>query len=116
MLYVFLVYFFQAEDGIRDDLVTGVQTCALPIFAEAQGRRITGVVTAEGTNEPVSNATVSVVGTTVGTYTAEDGRFVVNAPTSGALSLRVRRIGYQAKTGPVATTQNTVNDSLARDV
>src|SRR5258708_24376601 len=26
-----LVFFFQAEDGIRDDLVTGVQTCALPI-------------------------------------------------------------------------------------
>src|SRR5205823_8039012 len=24
--------FFQAEDGIRDKLVTGVQTCALPIF------------------------------------------------------------------------------------
>ena len=23
---------FQAEDGIRDDLVTGVQTCALPIW------------------------------------------------------------------------------------
>src|SRR5438552_6276985 len=27
-----IVFFFQAEDGIRDDLVTGVQTCALPIF------------------------------------------------------------------------------------
>src|SRR5438552_8656439 len=26
-------FFFQAEDGIRCDLVTGVQTCALPIFA-----------------------------------------------------------------------------------
>src|SRR5258708_2525101 len=25
--------FFQAEDGIRDDLVTGVQTCALPIWS-----------------------------------------------------------------------------------
>src|SRR5258708_31742701 len=25
------IFFFQAEDGIRDDLVTGVQTCALPI-------------------------------------------------------------------------------------
>ena len=24
-------FFFQAEDGIRDRLVTGVQTCALPI-------------------------------------------------------------------------------------
>src|SRR5207244_7286200 len=26
--------FFQAEDGIRDDLVTGVQTCALPISVD----------------------------------------------------------------------------------
>src|SRR5438105_5834011 len=25
-------FFFQAEDGIRDPLVTGVQTCALPIL------------------------------------------------------------------------------------
>src|SRR5260370_24113388 len=29
-LYVF--FFFQAEDGIRDSSVTGVQTCALPIW------------------------------------------------------------------------------------
>src|SRR5256885_11492640 len=26
------IFFFQAEDGIRDYKVTGVQTCALPIF------------------------------------------------------------------------------------
>src|SRR2546425_7896037 len=26
-------FFFQAEDGIRDKLVTGVQTCALPIWS-----------------------------------------------------------------------------------
>src|SRR5258708_30391326 len=31
--YRFFFFFFQAEDGIRDDLVTGVQTCALPIYA-----------------------------------------------------------------------------------
>src|SRR6266404_3324386 len=29
-----LFFFFQAEDGIRDKLVTGVQTCALPIFTK----------------------------------------------------------------------------------
>src|SRR5690606_40211629 len=29
-----LVFFFQAEDGIRDFHVTGVQTCALPILEE----------------------------------------------------------------------------------
>src|SRR5205823_8704752 len=28
-------FFFKAEDGIRDKLVTGVQTCALPIFGPA---------------------------------------------------------------------------------
>src|SRR5215467_2175983 len=27
-----IIFFFQAEDGIRDYKVTGVQTCALPIF------------------------------------------------------------------------------------
>ena len=29
-------FFFQAEDGIRDRLVTGVQTCALPISVVGQ--------------------------------------------------------------------------------
>src|SRR5256886_17270170 len=29
-------FFFQAEDGIRDLTVTGVQTCALPIFSELE--------------------------------------------------------------------------------
>src|SRR5215211_8636399 len=31
MIYIFFFFFFQAEDGIRDHCVTGVQTCALPI-------------------------------------------------------------------------------------
>src|SRR5207247_4461520 len=34
----FSVFFFQAEDGIRDPLVTGVQTCALPIWIPTSGR------------------------------------------------------------------------------
>src|SRR5689334_24693044 len=32
-------FFFQAEDGIRDGTVTGVQTCALPIFAASLRKR-----------------------------------------------------------------------------
>src|SRR5258706_9166947 len=32
-LLILLFFFFQAEDGIRDWSVTGVQTCALPIYA-----------------------------------------------------------------------------------
>src|SRR5690606_39785489 len=38
--------FFQAEDGIRDFHVTGVQTCALPIFtASAYGSQIAAELT-----------------------------------------------------------------------
>src|SRR2546430_5489018 len=32
-VFFFIFFFFQAEDGIRDLTVTGVQTCALPILA-----------------------------------------------------------------------------------
>src|SRR6266481_5864293 len=33
---LFFFFFFQAEDGIRDGTVTGVQTCALPIYEAAE--------------------------------------------------------------------------------
>src|SRR5438105_10624380 len=37
IFFFILFFFFQAEDGIRDPLVTGVQTCALPIsFQQVQ--------------------------------------------------------------------------------
>src|SRR5687768_18369508 len=36
----FLFFFFQAEDGIRDVAVTGVQTCALPILLTLAQRRL----------------------------------------------------------------------------
>src|SRR2546421_3779949 len=48
-------FFFQAEDGIRDLIVTGVQTCALPILyvalARAAGvpaRTVAGLVPVDG--------------------------------------------------------------------
>src|SRR3712207_7663282 len=37
MLLYLIFFFFQAEDGIRDIGVTGVQTCALPIFSVTPG-------------------------------------------------------------------------------
>src|SRR5205807_3379178 len=37
-LYFFFFFFFQAEDGIRDYKVTGVQTCALPISVRQRAR------------------------------------------------------------------------------
>src|SRR5258706_281009 len=37
---VFFFFFFQAEDGIRDWSVTGVQTCALPISSRRRHTRL----------------------------------------------------------------------------
>src|SRR5271167_4512787 len=39
---LFSYFFFQAEDGIRDRNVTGVQTCALPI-SDVLGRDVDGI-------------------------------------------------------------------------
>src|SRR5687767_15756448 len=49
------VFFFQAEDGIRDKLVTGVQTCALPIYSSTRlfGR---GVLSGVGVRRALSVA------------------------------------------------------------
>src|SRR5258706_2623447 len=46
-------FFFQAEDGIRDWSVTGVQTCALPIYARFQAlfeQAAVGVVQIDAAN------------------------------------------------------------------
>src|SRR6267143_5584472 len=59
LLYlIYLFFFFQAEDGIRDGTVTGVQTCALPIWpwpragAGLSSRaHIMGVMLSETTSE-----------------------------------------------------------------
>src|SRR5437762_7615205 len=57
--WVCFFFFFQAEDGIRDTSVTGVQTCALPISptgprraARAPGERIDGDATPGGARYP----------------------------------------------------------------
>src|SRR5256886_12416919 len=41
-LFMCCFFFFQAEDGIRDLTVTGVQTCALPIFYHAAKHGVIG--------------------------------------------------------------------------
>src|SRR3712207_7169524 len=48
-------FFFQAEDGIRDIGVTGVQTCALPIFTSSRllaSRPLTTVFSLLGVSAP----------------------------------------------------------------
>src|SRR2546430_3997894 len=62
----YIVFFFQAEDGIRDLTVTGVQTCALPIFAAADHvrdrRRRGGGPDFGGAGAPLQDLCLHLVG------------------------------------------------------
>src|SRR5256885_10389667 len=64
---VVLVFFFQAEDGIRDYKVTGVQTCALPIFAAI------ALLAACHDGDDVSSPTETTATTTTATAGATSG-------------------------------------------
>ena len=72
--YIFYVFFFfQAEDGIRDYKVTGVQTCALPISPAAVWilltRHITDKVCTAGTTSSfgITDAVIHIRVDPVGT-------------------------------------------------
>ena len=41
---VVLFFFFQAEDGIRDIGMTGVQTCALPIYNYGNSHELSAIL------------------------------------------------------------------------
>src|SRR5436305_12264012 len=56
MVQVQVIFFFQAEDGIRDADVTGVQTCALPISIAGSRRRWIVSTSARARTRPSSTA------------------------------------------------------------
>jgi TonB-dependent SusC/RagA subfamily outer membrane receptor len=98
---------------LRTLLPGAIALAAVAGQAQAQ-RRVTGTVTGEG-GAPVPQVTVQVVGTTTGTYTNEQGRFTLQVP-NGTQTLRVRRIGYRARTVSLAAGQSEANVTLERDV
>jgi TonB-linked SusC/RagA family outer membrane protein len=83
--------------------------------ASAQQRRITGTVASREGGTPLTSASVTIQGTTNGAYTGTDGKFSVLAPAT-TVTLRVRRIGYQARTIVVPASQNDITVALERDV
>jgi TonB-linked SusC/RagA family outer membrane protein len=80
-------------------------------FAHAQGTA-SGRVTARGTEQPVSDARVEIVGTTLVVPTGTDGRFTIRNVPSGSWTVRVLRVGYQEQKKAVTMTngQNVTID------
>src|SRR5690606_40695702 len=96
----FSLFFFQAEDGIRDFHVTGVQTCALPICLEI-GREGVVVVAGGGLRGPAEPAAVvadaAVPGGQQGALLALPGVAVQRVAVDQHRS-EERRVGKECKT------------------
>src|SRR3712207_8545465 len=89
------VFFFQAEDGIRDIGVTGVQTCALPIFYAHLQR---GSVEVEVGDEVQAGDQLGLLGNT-GNSSAPHLHFHVMAGPSpvGSDRSEERRVGKECR-------------------
>lgn len=93
------------------------------IYTPAHGKKpamrtgtITGRVVEAGTQRPLNGAQVSIPGTSYGTLTASDGRYLlVNVP-SGEIRVAVHLIGYAADSATVSVTDGeTVSADFALD-
>src|SRR5688500_19826986 len=95
-ILVLSVFFFQAEDGIRDYKVTGVQTCALPISSR-QARAASGaeVLTTEAASASASAARRS--GAT--TRLTSPSRRASSAPSPSPASIEIGRASCRERVG-----------------
>ena len=89
-----IIFFFQAEDGIRDHRVTGVQTCALPISIQVGG----GIRSLEQIEDYLAVGIDRVI---IGSMAVKNPEFVEAALERFGSSKIV--IGIDAKEGLVAT-------------
>ena len=89
---------------------------AVPGFAYAQGRQISGTVTRSSGGAPVGEATVSITGTTNSARTDAQGKFTISAPLVD-VRLTVRAIGFSRKdvmvSAATTTVQIGIDDTLA---
>jgi len=83
----------------------GTLLSAGQVSAQATGR-VSGRVVDSTTAGVLANASIQVVGTQIGTYTRNDGGFLLPAVPAGAQRLRVSRIGYAPKEVSIAVAAN----------
>src|SRR5947208_16029352 len=101
-----VIFFFQAEDGIRYDLVTGVQTCALPISPAPSAR--TGKRAPAG--PPPSAMAPAPSATTPSAPASRPSSSATPPPRS-----EERRVGKEWKCQWSAGCENKYNRVIARE-
>lgn len=117
-----------AASSAADALAKAVEGTKWTVFVTANGQVtvgpadipllgiVTGVVTDKGTNQPITEAQVSIEGTRLGATTNSDGRYTITAVPVGPQRITVRRIGYEAASSAVMIADgesNTVSFALS---
>lgn len=69
-----------------------------------QSTEITGIVTDGRNRQPLSGASVTIVGTRLGTQSGADGRFRIAGVSTGGQAIMVRRLGYATQRRSVTLT------------
>ncbi|MCC7195166.1 MAG: SusC/RagA family TonB-linked outer membrane protein [Gemmatimonadaceae bacterium] len=94
-------------------LATAALLAVMPAIASAQGREVTGKVTAAEGGAPITEAIVTIFGQPLGVRTDAAGQYRIRVP-AGEVTLLVRAIGYKRQT--VKVTGATQDFSLDKDV
>ena len=95
---------FHHARGIVRHSLTGAALlvlAAVPLQAQQQTGRIQGVVLSAGTRTPLVGAQVHIPGTSLGTLTNEQGRYVLANVPAGQTTVRVQVLGYDTQQRPV---------------
>jgi len=93
-----------------------IATLMVPGIARAQAtREITGKVVQTGSNTPLADATVGVVGSPAGVRTNANGEYRIRVPQTD-VTLLVRAIGFKRGGARVVATQATADFALEKDV
>ena len=82
---------------------TATAMCLVASTAWAQGR-VTGRVTAQDTNQPLTDARVLAVGTNAVASTNQDGRYTLNGVRTGTIEIQAFHVGYQPLKKTVTVT------------
>ena len=100
---------------LRYGILAGLITILGAGHIQAQTRILTGSVTDATTGQPISGAAIAVTGTTLGTFTEDDGNFAVSV-AAGEVVLDISMLGYQPASVTVPTGTNNISVNLRVDV
>ncbi len=102
---------------LRQFVFTLLALCApAAIFAQGATGTVTGTLREQGTGRPISNARVTVVGTSIAVPTRDDGTYTIREVPAGRQEIRVLALGHAAQKQAVTVVSggsSSLNFTLA---